>query len=124
MSFAIDQLVIFAVRAGNVALLKERVEAGGDINYQDTEHGSALTAAIRKGNLDVLDWLLSSGADVHVEYHDGIGPLEVALRNPVPDVVYRLVCAGAKLKRKTRPHYRERLEACIAAVAVAREPKD
>ena len=119
MSFTTDQLIIFAARAGDLDLLKERVEAGGDVNHQDPGHGSALGAAIRKGNLDVLDWLLSNEADPNAEYHDGIGPLEVALRHPVPEVVYRLVCAGAKLRKKTRPQYRERLEECIAAVSVA-----
>jgi ankyrin repeat protein len=117
MDFTIDQLVIFAARSGNLQLLKERVRAGGDINYNDSSHGSALTAAILKGHLNVLDWLISNGADVNMEYHDGIGPLEVALRNPEPTVVYRLACAGAKLRKKTRPYYRERLEQCLTVVS-------
>lgn len=124
MSFTTDQLVIFAARAGNLPLLMERAEAGGDINHIDPKHGSALVEAIRKGALDILDWLISNGVDVNVEYHDGIGPLEIALRHPVPDVVYRLVCAGATLRRKTRPHYRERLEQCIAEVSAARKKEE
>jgi len=124
MSFTIDQLVIFAARGSNLALLEERVQAGGDVNYVDPKHGSALTEAIRQGNLDVLDWLISNGVDVNVQYHDDIGPLEVALRTLVPEVVYRLVCAGAKLRKKTRPQYRERLEQCIAEMSAASKKKD
>lgn len=123
MGFSINQLVIFAVRAGDLSLLRERVDAGGDINHFDPEYGSALAAAVRKGNLDILDWLISNGADVSVDYHDALGALEIALRNPVPDVVYRLVCAGAKLKRKARPYYRERLEQCLAEVSAAGKTK-
>ena len=117
MSFTIDQLVIFAARSGNLQLLKERVKAGGGINYNDSSHGSALTAAIIAGHIEVLDWLIANGVDVNVQYHDGIGPLEVALRSPEPTVVYRLACAGAKLRKKTRPYYRERLEQCLAEVS-------
>lgn len=124
MSFTIDQLTIFSARSGNLQLLKERVQAGGDINYIDSSHGSALTAAIIKGHLEVLDWLMANGVDVNVEYHDGIGPLEVALRNPESSVVYRLVCVGAKLRKKTRPYYRERLEQCLAEVSAAGKMND
>ena len=119
MSFTVDQLVIFAARAGNLPLLKERVQAGGNINYVDSKHGSALAEAIRQSNLDLLDWLISNGADVNIQYRDGIGPLEVALRDPVSAVVYRLVYAGAKLRKTTRPYYRTRLEQCLTEVASA-----
>ncbi len=114
MSFTVDQLVIFAARSGNLPLLIERVRAGGDINYLDPEHGSALSEAIRSRDLDVLDWLIASGVDVNARHHDAIGPLEIALHNPAPEVVYRLVCAGAKLTRTARPYYRQRLDKCLA----------
>jgi len=119
MSFTIDQLVIFAARSGNLPLLQERVKAGGNINYIDSYHGSALSVTIIQGHLEVLEWLIANGVDVNVEYHDGIGPLEIALRSPKTPVVYRLACAGAKLRKKTRPYYRERLEKCLSEVSRA-----
>ena len=124
MSFTLDQLVIFAARGGNLPLLKERVLAGGSLNYNDPKHGSALSAAIMNADLEILDWLISNSVNVNVEYHNGIGPLEYALRNPVPEVVYRLVCAGAKLRKKTRPYYRERLEQCIAKVTATKNKEN
>ena len=108
-----DQLVIFAVRGGDLALVQERIAAGGRINAVDATHGSALSEAVRRADLQILDWLIENGADVNAKYGDGIGPLEIALRDPNPDVVRRLLYAGAVLARTARPYYRERLEACL-----------
>lgn len=97
----------------------EKRRIGFHSNYIDSSHGSALSVAILQGHLEVLDFLIENGVNVNAEYHDGIGPLEVALRNPKSQVVCRLVCAGAKLRKKTRPYYRERLEQCLAEVSAA-----
>ncbi len=64
----------------------------------------------------IVDLLISKGADVNVTYADDIGPLEIGLKTPIPAIVYRLVCAGAKLKKKTRPYYLKRLEDCLNKV--------
>jgi len=117
MNFTIDQLVIFAARAGNLPLLKTRIEAGGNVNYIDPKHGSALAEAIRGRYLEVLDWLISNGCNVNVQYRDAFGPLEMALSHPDAQTVYRLVCAGAKLTRTARPHYRKRLEECLKTIS-------
>ena len=117
MRFTIDQLVIFAARAGNLPLLKERVSAGGSTNFTDPRHGSALAEAIRCRHLDVLDWLIARGCNVNVQCRDARGPLEMALRDPDPTIVYRLVCAGARLTRTAGPHYRRRLEDCLRRIA-------
>lgn len=117
MGFTLDQLAIFAVRADNLPLLKERIESGAAIDYHDPDHGSILGEAIRKNNIEILDWLIDNGVDVNVEYRDAVGPLEIALHSPNPEVVYRLTCAGAKLKRKARPHLRKRLEECLREVS-------
>lgn len=117
MAFTKDQLVIFAARSGNLALLRERVSAGGDVNYFDSDHGSALTAAIRAMNLPTVEWLIANGADVNAEYRDGIGPLEIALHHPVPEIVDLLLQAGARLGRKARPYYAQRLTECLKVLA-------
>ncbi len=117
MSFSIDQLVIIASRAGNLHLLEERVLAGGNVNYNDSQYGSALIAAITHRHFHILDWLITNNADVNVQYHDGLGPLEIALRNSDPEIVYRLVCAGAKLTRTARPYFRKRLDDCLKTIS-------
>ena len=113
MSITLDQKVIFAARSGNLELLKERIALGGSVNIYDPKHGSALIAAIGKGHKEIISCLIENGADVNYEHHDGIGPLEVALRHPNPEIVKLLAWSGAKLKRKTREFYGERLEECL-----------
>jgi hypothetical protein len=117
MTITIDQHVIFAARAGNLPLLKDRVEAGGNINHIDPQHGSALAEAIRGRHIEVLEWLIANGANVTIQYRDAFGPLELALVHPDSEVVYQLVCAGAKLTRTARPNYRKRLEGYLKATS-------
>ena len=114
--FSIHQLTIFAARSGNLELLKERIKAGGDINYLDQKFGSALSEAIRTSKLEIIDYLIKSGVNVNVSYFDDIGPLEIALRNPNIHVVYKLLCAGAKLKKKSRHYYKLRLQECLIEI--------
>jgi hypothetical protein len=116
MPFNKHQLVIFAARSGNVAALRERVRAGGDINYFDPKHGAPLMAAIRSGNAATIKWLLANGADVNAEYGTQIGPLEVALYRPDAEVASLLVEAGARLRKRVRPYYAVRLENCLKAL--------
>ncbi len=113
MSITLDQKVIFAARSGNLDLLKERVALGGSVNVYDPKHGSALIEAIRHDHKDITSFLIEKGADVNYEHHDGIGPLEVALRHPKPEIVKLLAWSGAKLKKKSREYYGERLEQCL-----------
>ena len=113
MSITLDQKVIFAARSGNLELLKERIASGGSVNTFDPKHGSSLLAAISNGHKEIVSFLIANGADVNHEHHHGIGPLEVALRHPNPEIVKLLSWSGAKLKKKTRKYYGQRLEACL-----------
>jgi ankyrin repeat protein len=114
--FSINQLTIFAARSGNLELLKERIKVGGDINYHDQQFGSALSEAIKTSKLEIIDYLIENGVNVNISYSDDIGPLEIALRNPDIHVVYKLLCAGAKLKKKTRPYYKLRMEESLIEI--------
>ena len=113
MAFTINQKVIFAVRGRNLDLLKERISKGGDINYQDPEHGSALITAIKNEDETILQYLLENGVNVNTENSHGIVPLEVALHQSNDDIVKKLSWSGAKLNSRSRPHWKERLEACL-----------
>ena len=119
MAFTKHQLVIFAARSGNVAALRDRVRAGGDINHFDPKHGAPLMAAIRNDRVAAIEWLLANGADANAEYGDQVGPLEVALYHPNPEVVNLLLRAGARLRKTARPYYSARLKNCLKALGRA-----
>jgi len=113
MNITLHQKVIFAVRSNNIELVKERIAEGGDINYQDPKYGSALVTAINNGNEHTLKWLIENGVDVTATNEHGIGALEVALRHPKPAIVKLLAWSGAKLNKKAREYYGQRLEDCL-----------
>jgi ankyrin repeat protein len=116
MGFSEHQLVIFAARSGNVAKLRERLRAGGDINHFHPKDGSPLIAAIRSHRVAAVEWLLANGADANANYGDDTGPLEIALRRPNLEIVGLLLAAGARLRRKSRPYYAVRLKNCLKAL--------
>lgn len=113
MAFTLDQQIIFAVRARNIELVRERINAGGDPNFQDPQHGSALVAAINNEDEDILQFLIESGVNVNAENLHGIVPLEVALHHANNTIVRKLSWSGAKLNSRSRPHWKERLETCL-----------
>lgn len=61
MTFSLDQLLIFAVRAGNLTVAKERLAQGASPNYLDPVHGSAAMEAVRRGDAEMLGLLLQAG---------------------------------------------------------------
>lgn len=114
MSHSIDQKLIFAVRGNNLNLLMEQIAAGGDINYQDKQYGSALTEAINTENEEILQYLIEQGINLNLENHSGIFPLEVALHHASDDIVRKLSWSGAKISSRCRPHWKERLKQCLS----------
>lgn len=113
MSFTIHQEVIFAVRAKNIDLLKQRLSAGGDINYRDESYGSALTEAINRGDEEIIQYLIDNGADVNLENFNSITPLELALNHASDEIVRKLSWSGARISSRCRPHWKERLRLCL-----------
>lgn len=113
MAFTINQKVIFAARGKNLELLKERISDGGDINHQEPVHGSALAVAISNEDEAIIQYLIENGVNVNAEDSHGIVPLEIALHHSSDWVVRKLSWSGAKLKSRARPHWKERLVACL-----------
>ena len=107
--FTIHQLLIFAARAGNLDLMRERINAGADVSYYDEQHGSALFEAIRGHHLSAVELLLAVGAEVHMADIYGWGALEYSLRAKDGKVTAALLRAGARLKQHALPHFRKAL---------------
>jgi len=107
--FTIHQLLIFAARAGNLDVMRERIVAGADLSYRDDRHGSALFAAIRGHHVSAVELLVSQGADVHMSDAHGQGPLEYSLRFQDDKITATLLQAGARLRPHARAHFRQAL---------------
>ncbi len=116
MELTLDKLLIFAVRNGNLELVKERIEAGADVNYQDPQAGSALGAAIHNDDVSLAQYLLEAGADANLPNEHGTVPLELALHHAGDNMVRKLAWFGGKITSRCRPHWRERLEPASVSI--------
>ncbi len=82
---------------GNITILKWLIEAGADVNHQDTVSYTGLHFAAQERRADVLRFLLDHGADPNLKDRHGNGPVWTALMNTREDFVLlrALVTAGA-----------------------------
>lgn len=52
----------FACRLGQLAVAKQLVESGADVDATNLRHKTALHGAVEGGHRDVFEWLLNEGA--------------------------------------------------------------
>ncbi|WP_406697112.1 ankyrin repeat domain-containing protein [Singulisphaera sp. Ch08] len=126
-----NQAVMSAVEAGDIALLREMIAAGADVELKqetsalgravelgdlnmaeallDLGHSPnwggvalPLCEAVRRGNRPLLDLLLARGADVDGEEEDGDTAIMFAAGSGDLALLQRLVAAGADLNRINR----------------------
>jgi hypothetical protein len=71
--------LIEEIKAENVASVKELIESGADVNWQDEQGWTPLNWAAGKGNLEVVKFLVSRGADVFKVGRDQRTPYLIAL---------------------------------------------
>ena len=115
MKFTLDQLLIFAARAGNHTLAEERLSGGADPNVSDASHGSAATESIRRGDIQMLSLLLEGGLNPDgAAAVEGGGLIETALRHQKEEIALLLAERGFRLQPHARSVYRERLDQVFA----------
>jgi len=118
MTFSLDQLLIFAVRAGNLTVAKERLAQGASPNYLDPVHGSAAMEAVRRGDAEMLGLLLQAGLTSNGPAAlDQGGLMEGALHHNQTHIAILLLHRGFQLLPHARPIYKERLQNVLAARA-------
>ena len=110
---SLDELLIFAARGGNDALVRDRIAAGADVNHLSDRHGSALLEAVRGGHVTVVQTLLGHGADANRAFPDGHGPLEYALRYGHDAITIVLLEAQTRLQPHSRDIYQSLLSQCL-----------
>ena len=92
-------LLAAAVVTGNIAMVRELISRGADVNYVDDKGRTPLfwlCSAHR--NLDCLDELLQHGALVNVRMNDGAYPLHLAAHANSAAVIRRLAEHGANIQ--------------------------
>ena len=96
--------LISAVSAGHLALVKELIKAGADVNKGNSHKETPLMFAAINGNIELIELLLSAGADVNAKsasYSSATGPrsytaLYFASESGHLQAVETLLSAGAK----------------------------
>jgi hypothetical protein len=71
--------LIEEIKAENVASVKEMIESGADVNWQDEQGWTPLNWAAGKGSLEAVKLLVSRGADVFKVGRDQRTPYLIAL---------------------------------------------
>jgi ankyrin repeat protein len=84
-----------AVKAGNAALVKQKLQSHGDPNSADPDGTTALHWAVQEDRLDMVEALISAGAKAKVTNRWGVTPLALAVTNGNPAITRALLKAGA-----------------------------
>jgi hypothetical protein len=92
---ALDQELYEAAAAGDLAGVREMVEAGANANAVLAGDGSPLIAAARSGNIQIAQYLLDHGADANQPVPGDGSPLIAAAQTGRLDQVALLVQRGA-----------------------------
>ncbi|MCA9432580.1 MAG: ankyrin repeat domain-containing protein, partial [Candidatus Omnitrophica bacterium] len=94
--------LIKAASRGDLARVKELVDAGVDVNARDMNGKTALISAAAWDRLEIARFLLDSSAEVNARNNCGCTALFSAARWNHPEMVKLLIQAGAEINIKER----------------------
>ncbi len=96
-------MILKAVKEGNLALVKELLEQGEDVNKKTYEEElTPLHIAILNKDIPMIYYLLEQGADIEAEDIGGNRPLHLAVALNLPEIVELLLKQGADVNAKAR----------------------
>ena len=88
-----------AAAAGDLALVRQALESGADVNARDREGVPALVLAAANGHGPVVELLLARGADMNRAAEGGLTAMEAAVLSNQPDTLRFLVAAEETASR-------------------------
>jgi ankyrin repeat protein len=89
--------LVAAAAKGDIALVRQMIEAGASVNAENRQGITPLMAASTQ---ELFDFLRQSGADVDYRTSDGQTALITAVRGDAPELMRRLLDAGADINVK------------------------
>jgi ankyrin repeat protein len=88
------------IRQGNLDALKERLDAGLEVETTDATGLTLLAQAAKAGKPEIIQALIESGADLHATDKSGQTPLMWAAQSKNAEAVRVLVEAGSDIDRR------------------------
>jgi len=111
--------LIVAAERGNLKIIQEMVDAGGDVNISDEVFGTPLGAATASARYEAVKLLLDKGADVNAADSQGYTPLMWAAQSGNPDLVRLFLSRGADPNASNK-----KLSGKFTALAIAKFKKN
>lgn len=96
-----DDLFVKAAYKDDLAVVKELLAGGANVNIKDKEvDTTALMQSVGNGNHEMVKVLLNAGARVDLKSNDGRTALMNLSEKTSPEIIWSLISAGAKVNRK------------------------
>ena len=92
-----NELLCIATKEGHHQTIQFLLDKGADINAQDTEFGSPLSAASARGYDQIVQMLLDKGADINAQGGDCGNALQAASAGGYDQIVQILLDKGADI---------------------------
>jgi ankyrin repeat protein len=92
---AADTRLLDAVKAQNIAAVRDRIAAHVDVNGAEPDGFTALHWAAERNNVELVKLLIAAGANVKAASRYRITPLYMACNNGDAAIADRLIAAGA-----------------------------
>ena len=90
-----DVDIVDRASAGWLDKVKESLDSGVDINFQNAMEYTALISASQDGHLEIVKYLVENGADLNIKNHWGHTALMVASENNHTEIIEYLMKSGA-----------------------------
>ena len=87
---------------GNIQVVTQHLNAGVDVNAQNTDGETPLLEATYGGHKNIVELLISKGADVNMKDDLGFTPVQWAAREGHKEIVELLISKGANLNARDR----------------------